>query len=365
MRSSPVCERTTTGNATATLKSDRELNSTPTISRQHRPSSENSLRHTVFRVLETANGNDRLSRAVDISIVALICASVVAVVLESIATLETEYADWFYWFEVVTVSVFSVEYFCRVWSSVEKENRNHSDSSFIVRLRFVFSFHAMIDVIAILPFYLLTFGLTGGFDMRFLRAVRLLRVLKLTRYSSALNMLFTTISENGRSLGASFFILMTVMLLASSGIYYFERESQPVDFGNIPAAMWWAFATLTTVGYGDVTPITAGGKVFGALITVVGVGMVALPTGILASGFAQQLRLRSDQYQSKADLALDDGVLTDTEISDLETLRLQLGLGKNTASQILDVQKVQKMLESEHEKYCPHCGSPVSRSRDV
>jgi len=336
------------------------LNSTPTIASARRPNSNHSLRHSVYQVLETSHDSGGLSRIVDISIVVLICASVIAVVLESIDGMERQYAGLFYWFEVFTVAVFSVEYFCRVWSIVERTKANDSGSSMMTRLRFVFSFHAVIDLVAILPFYLLSLGLMGGFDMRFLRAVRLLRVLKLTRYSSALNMLFTTISENGRSLAASFFILMTVMLLASSGIYYFERQAQPVDFGSIPAAMWWAFATLTTVGYGDVTPITVGGKIFGALITVVGVGMVALPTGILASGFAQQLKIRADQYQSKADQALDDGILTDTEISDLETLRLQLGLGKHTASQILDVQKVQKMLESEHGRYCPHCGSPVS-----
>lgn len=341
------------------------MNSTSTIATAGRKSSDQSLRRSVFEVLETPHGTGGLSRTVDVSIVLLICASVIAVVLESIDALEARYSSLFYWFEILTVSMFSVEYFCRVWSSVERSEDDDSGNAFATRLRFVFSFHAIIDLIAILPFYLLTFGLLGGFDMRFLRAVRLLRVLKLTRYSSALNMLFTTISENGRSLGASFFILMTVMLLASSGIYYFERQSQPVDFGSIPAAMWWAFATLTTVGYGDVTPITAGGKIFGALITVVGVGMVALPTGILASGFAHQLKIRSDQYQSKADEALDDGVLTDTEISDLEDLRLELGLSKHTASQILDVKKVQKLLDSRPGHYCPHCGSQVSPSRET
>ena len=150
------------------------------------------------------------------------------------------------------------------------------------------------------------------------------------------------------------------MLLAASGSYYFEREAQPVDFGSIPAAMWWSFSTLTTVGYGDVTPVTVGGKVFGALITVVGVGMVALPTGILASGFAQQLRHRSDEYQSKADKALDDGILTSVEMEELEDLRQELGLSKNTASQILDTEQVRRALESEPGHYCSHCGSPLS-----
>lgn len=220
------------------------------------------------------------------------------------------------------------------------------------------SFHAIVDIIAILPFYLIMFGATGTVDLRFLRAVRLLRVLKLTRYSAALNMVFTTFRDNGRALAAAFLILLTVMLLAATGMYYFERESQPVDFGSIPAAMWWAFATLTTVGYGDVTPITVGGKIFGALITVVGIGMVALPTSILASGYSQQLQLSASLYQERADEALDDGVLSEDEIRDLESLRLDLGLAKGTASQILDAGYVRMALQQGHGT-CPHCRQPI------
>ena len=319
-----------------------------------------SLRYRIYRVLDTAQEGERLSHVVDIVLIALITASVIAVVLESINSLEIRYAGIFYWFEVVTVAVFSIEYLLRVWSSVEaSQRRDPQQSNFAVRLRFMLSFHAVVDILAILPFYLLTFGLFGGIDMRFLRAVRLLRVLKLTRYSAALNMLITTFSENGRSLSAAFFILLTVMLLAASGIYYFERDAQPVAFSSIPAAMWWAFATLTTVGYGDVTPITVGGKIFGALITVIGLGMVALPTGILASGFAQQLKMRAEEYQAMAEAAWDDGVLTDDEVNNLEKLRLDLGLGKHTASQILDAGKVKRSLEQQEGLRCPHCAGKL------
>jgi voltage-gated potassium channel len=170
-------------------------------------------------------------------------------------------------------------------------------------------------------------------------------------------MLIATILENGRSLAAAFFILITVMILAASGIYYFEKGAQPVDFGSIPAAMWWSFSTLTTVGYGDVTPITVGGKVFGAMITVVGLGMVALPAGIIASGFAQQLKVRTERYTRRADEALDDGILSDTEIRDLENLRVELGLGSHTASQILDSEKVRRLLKRPIADSCPHCGA--------
>ena len=122
--------------------------------------------------------------------------------------------------------------------------------------------------------------------------------------------------------------------------------------------MWWAFATLTTVGYGDVTPITVGGKIFGALITVVGIGMVALPTSILASGYSQQLKLNTETYTNQAAEALDDGVLTADELHKLELLRVDLGLGKQTASQILDAGTVRLALQKERilsAGVCPHC----------
>jgi voltage-gated potassium channel len=311
-----------------------------------------TLRQNVFRALETAQGDSGISRAVDVFLVALIAGSVIAVILESMPSMEARYSRALSIFEIITVGVFTVEYLLRIWSSVEQESEA-GNSPLQARLHYMTSFHAIIDIVAILPFYLLVFGLAGSVDMRFLRAVRLLRVLKLTRYSAAMNMVFITFRENGRALSAAFLILLTVMLLAASGMYYFERESQPDDFGSIPAAMWWAFATLTTVGYGDVTPITVGGKIFGALITVVGIGMVALPTSILASGYTQQLQVSTAVYEGKAAEALDDGVLSDDEVRDLEALRIDLGLGKHTASQILDEGRVRRAL-SQHD-VCPHC----------
>ena len=181
-----------------------------------------TLRRNVFRFLETARDDDKFSKAIDIALIVLISLSVVAVVLESVPEIEARFSAQLYWFEVFTVSIFTVEYLLRVWSSVERHEVKPR-SAFLSRLRFMVSFHAIIDLLAILPFYLLTFGLFGGMDMRFLRAFRLLRVLKLTRYSSALNMLILTINENLKALAAAFLILLTVMLLAASGMYYFDR----------------------------------------------------------------------------------------------------------------------------------------------
>ncbi len=318
-----------------------------------------TLRNSVFHALETAKDENLLSRVVDYLLIGLILASVLAVILESIPSFDAKYATPLSLFEIVTVFIFTVEYLLRLWSSVERDAKS-GRSAFQARLRYMTSFHAIIDILAILPFYLMALGTWGTLDMRFLRAVRLLRVLKLTRYSAAMNMVFTTFRENGRALAAAFLILVTVMLLAASGMYYFERDAQPDDFGSIPAAMWWAFATLTTVGYGDVTPITVGGKIFGALITVVGIGMVALPTSILATGYSQQMRTSTTRYQDKADKALDDGVLSESEIRDLEELRLDLGLGKHTASQILDEGRVRRALQQNND-VCPHCRQSMGR----
>ncbi len=316
-----------------------------------------TMRQHVFRMLETAREDDRKSRFVDLCLIALISSSVAAVILESMPSVEARYGDAFSLFEVFTVAVFSVEYLLRIWTAVEFDARRGL-SPWQARLRYMASFHAIIDLLAILPFYLLLFGAFGNVDMRFLRAVRLLRVLKLTRYSAAMNMLLITIRENGKALAAAFLILVTVMLMAASGMYYFERQVQPEDFGSIPAAMWWAFATLTTVGYGDVTPVTNGGKVFGALITVVGIGMVALPTSILATGYAHQLKLSTTTYRNRADEALDDGIIDEKEARDLEELRVDLGIGKHTASQILDAGMVRRALQGDQVRpgpVCPHC----------
>lgn len=316
------------------------------------------LRRRTYQLLERASSGDRASLYIDIGLILLISLSVAAVVLESVESIFTRFQTQFYWFEIFTVVVFSAEYLLRVWSSVEAPSAGEQKAvgSRYPRLRYMVTPSAIIDLLAILPFYLLAAGLVGGGDMRFLRAVRLLRVFKLTRYSAAFDTLIKAFSENARSFIAALSILLIVMLLAATGMYFFEREAQPEAFASIPAAMWWAFATLTTVGFGDVTPITAGGKVFGAMITVVGVGMVALPTGILASAYTEQLRVRAEEYREKSKDAWDDGVITAAEADELERLRASLGLGRNTASQILNSERVNNALTAEQNHVCPRCG---------
>lgn len=321
-----------------------------------------SYRRRTYEVLDIALAGDKLSRFVDIGLIALILLSVISIVLESVESVNSIYHKHFFWFEVISISIFTFEYLLRVWSSVEnpiKSLKNISNTK--IRISYFFSFSAIIDLLAILPFYCMMFGLFGNADMRFLRAFRLLRIFKLTRYSGAFDVLTIVFKENIRAFGAAFFILMVVMLLAASGMYYFEHESQPQAFSSILASMWWAFATLTTVGYGDIIPVTPAGKSFGALITVIGVAMVALPTAILASSFSEQLRLRTRKYENMADKAYEDGVLTNTEKVELDSLREELGITKVVADQILnDEERKSKKLRMQRDDKCPHCGVSIN-----
>lgn len=318
------------------------------------------LRQRTHDLLEIATTGDRASRLVDIGLIVLILLSVIAILLESVDSINNNFHVYFYWFEVISVFIFTVEYALRLWSCVDSPKLLNYKKNIIARLHYGISFSAIIDLLAILPFYLMMFGLFGNADMRFLRSFRLLRIFKLTRYSAAFDVLSTVFKENLNAFAAAFFVLMVTMLLASSGMYYFEHDAQPNEFSSIFTSMWWAFATLTTVGYGDVIPITMMGKIFGALITVVGVGMVALPTAILASSFSEQLRVRASKYENMADKAYEDGVLTDDEIIELDTLREDLGLTKDVADQILaNEEKKVATKNIKNIETCPHCGNSI------
>ena len=213
----------------------------------------------------------------------------VAVVVETIEEVSVAYAGFFYAFELISVAIFSVEYLLRLWTVVESPDSTYHHRV-KGRLRYALTPMALIDIVAILPFYLSFFI---GVDLRFMRVFRLLRLLKLTRYNTAMNTLGAALYTQRRAFMAALMIVMMMLVFSSSIIYLLEKDAQPDAFGSIPEAMWWGLATLTTVGYGDIYPITPGGKVFGAFVMILGIGMFALPAGILATGFADELRKRA------------------------------------------------------------------------
>jgi voltage-gated potassium channel len=305
-------------------------------------------RKRAHELVELSNRGDRGSKVFDVFIIALIGLNVLAVVLGSVKSIYTAYQVFFNWFEVFSVAVFTAEYLLRMWACVE-EGSGRFVHPVKGRLRFAFTPMALIDLAAILPFYLSMFI---SLDLRFLRALRLVRILKLTRYSTAINLLLNVFKEESPSFGAALFILAIILVFASTGIYLFEHKMQPETFSSIPSAIWWAGATLTTVGYGDVIPITTGGKIFGIGVMIVGIGMVALPAGILASAFSQRLHQRHEDYKELVDDLLDDGEVSLEERVVLENMRVHLGLSKEDAQKIL-LRVASK--EFKRKDVCPHC----------
>lgn len=306
-------------------------------------------------VLENHHNRQLKGHWIDGFLVGLILLNVMATILESVSWIGRDYHLYFSWFEHFSVSIFTVEYLVRVWCCVDSDDNKASDiTPWKARIEYIFSIKALIDLIAILPSY---FAMFTQVDLRILRVFRLLRVFKLTRYSRAMSLLLVVLKEEKKSLFAAFFVLFIIMLLASSGIYLIEHKVQPDKFGSIPDAMWWAMATLTTVGYGDVTPITPLGKFFGSCITITSMGIVALPAGIFASGFSEQLNRRRKRYELLLSQVLMDGKITEDEKLALETLREKLGIDKDEAELMLGLAK-RKQKPQLH--YCPHCGEDLT-----
>ena len=218
----------------------------------------------------------------------LIVANVIAVVLETVEPLAKAHAGFFHWFEIGSVAIFLVEYVLRLYACTASP-REQFHHPVLGRLRFALTPMAVIDLVAILPLFFLLFA---GLDLGSLRLVRILRVFKLMRYSPAMAMLGRVVYNERKGLFGAFVILLILLVLSSTVVYYFEREGQPKTFGSIPEAMWWAMAALTTVGYGDVTPVTTVGRIIAGFVAILGIGAIALPTGIIASAFIEEHKRR-------------------------------------------------------------------------
>ena len=229
---------------------------------------------------------DRLARTVEGAIAALILVNVAALVLESIEGVRTSFGTALLAIEIATVAIFTVEYLLRAWSITAARDYQRPVMG---RLRYALTFFALVDLISILPLYA-TFV---GANLKVVSAVRMLRLFKLARYSSAMQSLIAVFVGKRREVFAAMLILVSLLLLASCGIYLAEGDAQPEAFGSIPQSLWWSVVTVTTVGYGDVTPVTSVGKAFTGVIALLGVLAVALPTGIVSAGFIEEFKRRS------------------------------------------------------------------------
>lgn len=218
----------------------------------------------------------------------LIFANILAVVLETVEPIGIAHAGFFHWFEIASVTIFLVEYVLRLYACTASQ-REQFHHPVLGRLRFALTPMAIVDLVAILPLFFL---LLAGLDLGALRLVRILRVFKLLRYSPAMAMLGRVFYNERKGLFGAFVVLLILLVLSSTVVYYLEREGQPKTFGSIPDAMWWAMAALTTVGYGDVTPITTAGRIIAGFVAILGIGAIALPTGIIASAFIEEHKRR-------------------------------------------------------------------------
>lgn len=304
-----------------------------------------TLRRTVYHILGGEGHEDLLVKAVDTLLVVLVVLNVLAVVLESMEHLSLAHGPIFHVFDLVSVGVFSAEYVLRLWTAVEMDEPRYRHP-FWGRLRWMTSPMAVIDLLAVLPFYL---GMFVEVDLRAIRVLRVLRVFKLGRYSLAISVMAAVVRQEARAIGAVLFVMLVVTVFASSLMYLFEHRAQPHVFSDIPTAMWWAVVTLTTLGYGDMVPITPLGRLLGGATAVLGIGMVALPAGVLASGFSEQMRLRREEYREAVERALEDGSLTTGERRKLDHTREQLGLSEEEAVLVLEQ-------AARHPAHCPHCG---------
>ena len=245
------------------------------------------LKRTVYEIIEEAGPGNRASEIFDVFLIALIFLNVAALILGTVEEILLISPRAFFLFEAISVAIFTVEYLLRVWSCTVNPKYAHPVWG---RLRFVLSPLALIDLLAILPIYVVFFVNLHGLDLRFLRVVRLLaRIVRLGRYFTSLRTLGRVVHAKRGELFAVVSVLFLLLVMTSSLIFFAEHDAQPDEFASIPNAMWWSIITLTTVGYGDVFPVTAAGRLLAGLIAIVGIGLFVLPAGILGSGFMEEL----------------------------------------------------------------------------
>ncbi len=243
----------------------------------------------VYILLESPANHNRVRKYIIYFIATLIVINVIVVVLETKNDLFIRYQSIFSVIDLFTVMVFSIEYALRVWVCVLDPRYS---SPVTGRLRYAVSPLALVDLIAITPFYLPLFVPIEFRMLRLLRLLRIFRVLKLGRYSSAFDTFADVLKSKKEELIITLIMAIIILVLASSALYVVERDAQPEKFASIPDAMWWAVVTLATVGYGDVYPITPLGKFISAIVALSAIGLFALPAGILAAGFAESIQKR-------------------------------------------------------------------------
>lgn len=279
-----------------------------------------TVRQKVDALMNETPTSGRLHHQLDLIFIIFIIASVAAVFLETIPSVHEPLKLEFYWFDTIAIAVFTVEYLLRLYAAPEQGT---NQSGIMSRLSFMKRPGSLVDLIAILPYYL---QFLFAVDLRFIRILRVLRVLKLTRYNTALTTFSMVLKREKRAFSAAMFITLLITILSGAIVYEFEHAAQPEKFDTMPRAMYWAVITLASVGYGDISPVTPIGQAFTMVLAILGIGIVALPAGILGSAFSDQLHQQREQMLKAVEDAFADGVLTEAEARDLDEERIRLHL---------------------------------------
>ncbi|WP_432201213.1 ion transporter [Erythrobacter sp. W53] len=261
-----------------------------------------SLRARLHKEIDPRARNiEGLSNFNKLVVLLVLCATLVAI-LRTEPSLQAEYADDFFWIEIVAGVVFLVEFALRLWAAPEEEGEGSATSK---RLRFLISPLTLLDLVIITSIFLPLFFESSAF-LRMLRVFRILALARLTRFSRSLHMITQAVYERRYDLVITLGLAAFLMLSGATALYWIEGPEQPEVFGSIPRALWWAVITLTTVGYGDVTPITLEGKMVAGLVAFAGIALVALPTGILAAAFSDGMQRQREMMLDIADETAPD-----------------------------------------------------------
>jgi voltage-gated potassium channel len=250
-----------------------------------------NIRKRIFEIVERSQGNDLASSVFDVSLIILILFNIAAVIAASFSDFAAAHAVGLHRFEVFSIIIFTIEYLLRLWTAPDKYLKVKHPY-----LKHIFSASAVIDLLAILPFFL---PFLIPVDLRFLRVIRLLRIIrvfKLSRYNKAMDLMVRVLKNEREKIMMTVFMTAIMLILSASVMYHIENSVQPEQFSNIPETIWWAVATLTTVGYGDVYPVTVAGKILGGVIAILGIGLVALPAGIISSGFVSAISDKDKKF---------------------------------------------------------------------
>jgi voltage-gated potassium channel len=307
-----------------------------------------NVRRRLATIFEDEEPRGLVTRLFNSALAFLIVVNVSCVILESVEPIRKHFALTFELFEHAATAIFAAEYVLRVWACVDFHDPSYRNPLW-GRLHYMRSFFALVDMVAVIPAVI---GFFGAADLRVLRLLRLLRMLKLVRHSTTFGLLFAVLREERQSIAALLFVLLLTVTISASLMYMIENEVQPEVFSSIPVAMWWGIETLTTVGYGDIVPTTVAGRIIGGIVSIVGIGTLALFSGLITVGFLDQLKIYREHHPKTTVVVAERSIVITQSISP-------------NAGQVAGVTE-QSPASSEYglslsdrPGFCPHCGGAI------